>query len=83
MVRVGGLAYSIKINEKIGRRISNLTHLQSGELIEPQKAYVVAGWASINEGVEGPPIYDVVTNYIKGEKHIKLELNNKIRVIRE
>ena len=32
----------------------------------PDKDYVVAGWASVNEGTEGPPIWDVVAAHLKG-----------------
>ena len=60
MVRVGGLGYTIDIQQPIGKRISNMVHLGSGEAIDPAKNYVVAGWASVNEGTEGPPIYDLV-----------------------
>jgi S-sulfosulfanyl-L-cysteine sulfohydrolase len=37
-----------------------MTLLRTGEPIDPARDYVVAGWASVNEGTEGPPIWDVV-----------------------
>jgi sulfur-oxidizing protein SoxB len=37
-----------------------MTLLSTGEPIDPDQNYVVAGWASVNEGTEGPPIWDVV-----------------------
>ena len=43
-----------------GSRISDLTLLRTGQPIEAAKDYAVAGWASVNEGTEGPPIWDVV-----------------------
>ena len=64
MVRVGGLGYTIDSTKPQGRRISDMTLLKTGEAIEPAKEYVVAGWASINEGTEGPPIWDVVEDYL-------------------
>ena len=30
-----------------------MTLLKTGEAIDPAKTYVVAGWASVNEGTEG------------------------------
>ena len=37
-----------------------MTLLKTGEKIDAGKKYVVSGWASINEGTEGPAVYDVV-----------------------
>ncbi|MFP4538529.1 MAG: thiosulfohydrolase SoxB [Dichotomicrobium sp.] len=65
MVRVGGLGYRIDVSRERGKRISNLTLLKTGEPIDPARDYVVAGWASVNEGTEGPPIWDVVESYIR------------------
>ncbi|SFD05478.1 thiosulfohydrolase SoxB [Tropicimonas isoalkanivorans] len=65
MVRVGGMGYAIDISKPQGSRISNMTLLRTGEAIDPAKTYVVAGWASVNEGTEGPPIWDVVESHIK------------------
>ena len=73
MVRVGGLAYAIDIAKPIGQRISDMTLIKSGEAIDPDKSYVVAGWASVNEGTEGPPVYDLVARYIEGEKTIRID----------
>ncbi len=53
MVRVGGMAYTIDVNKPIGSRISNMTFLKDGSAIDPNRNYVVAGWASVNEGTEG------------------------------
>jgi len=60
MVRVGGMGYRIDVSAPAGERISEMTHLASGEPIEAGRDYVVAGWASVNEETEGPPIWDVV-----------------------
>ncbi len=81
MVRVGGLGYTIDINQPIGKRISNMTLLKNGKPVDASHTYKVAGWASINEGVEGPPIWDVVAKYIKRKKVIDLAPNQSIKVI--
>lgn len=60
MVRVGGLTYTIDIGKPVGSRISELTLVKSGKPVDASKEYAVAGWASVNEGTEGPPIWDVV-----------------------
>jgi len=65
MVRGGGLGYRIDVAAEQGKRISNLTFLKTGEPIDPQREYVVAGWASVNQGTEGPPIWDVVEAFIR------------------
>ena len=64
MVRTGGLGYHIDVRQPQGSRISNMTLLSTGEAIDPARNYVVAGWASVNEGTEGPQIWDVVESHI-------------------
>ena len=81
MVRVGGMAYTVDIGKPIGERISSMTLLRSGEPIDPARAYVVAGWASVNEGTEGPPVYDLVARYIEGQKLVNVPENRNIRVL--
>jgi sulfur-oxidizing protein SoxB len=41
----------------------------------------VSGWGSVNENVEGPPIYDVLENYIIDKQEIKPEKPSPVRVI--
>ena len=81
MVRVGGMGYRIDINKAMGGRISEMTLLKTGKPIDPAKEYVVAGWASVNEGTEGPPIWDVVTNYVKRQGTVKLKPNRSVKVV--
>ncbi|MEP2707293.1 MAG: thiosulfohydrolase SoxB [Roseibium sp.] len=78
MVRVGGMGYTINPDEEIGKRISNMTLLETGEAIDPAKDYVVAGWASVNETTEGPPIWDVVENHITQNPVVKLPDNQSV-----
>jgi sulfur-oxidizing protein SoxB len=80
MVRVGGLGYAIDVSKPIGSRISNMTHLKSGDPIDPARTYVVAGWASVNEGTEGPPIWDVVESHIRKIGTVKLDPNTSVTV---
>ncbi|MCX8954547.1 thiosulfohydrolase SoxB [Ruegeria sp. NA] len=81
MVRVGGLGYRIDVTKPQGQRISDMTLLKTGEAIDPAKSYVVAGWASVNEGTEGPPIWDVVENHIRSQGTVTVEPNTSVEVI--
>jgi sulfur-oxidizing protein SoxB len=80
MVRVGGMGYAIDPNAEIGSRISGMTLLKTGEAIDPAKEYTVAGWASVNEGTEGPPIWEVVEDYLKRHPTVRLEENRSVKV---
>lgn len=79
MVRVGGMGYSCTPEAAMGSRINNMTLLATGEPIDPNKSYVVAGWASVNEDVEGPAIYDLMENYIGKQDIIKVEPNQSVK----
>jgi|TARA_B110000483_G_scaffold182071_1_gene215310 sulfur-oxidizing protein SoxB len=81
MVRVGGLGYRIDINKPQGRRITEMTLLKTGEKIDPARTYSVAGWASVNEGTEGPKIWDIVENHIRKQGTVSLDPNNSVEVI--
>jgi len=81
MVRVGGMSYSIDPTKPIGQRISDMTSLKTGKPIDPKKNYVVSGWASVNEGTEGPPVYDLVSKYIEKKKSIDIPVNTNLRII--
>ncbi len=80
MVRVGGMAYAIDIKKPIGQRITDMTLVKTGKPIDPKREYVVSGWASVNEGTQGPPIYDVLSDYISKKKVVRVPENNNIRI---
>ncbi len=80
MVRVGGMGYRIDISKPQGERISEMTLLSTGEAIDPARTYVVAGWASVNEGTEGPPIWDVVEAHISKLGTVRLDPNTSVAV---
>ncbi|MFY0623205.1 MAG: thiosulfohydrolase SoxB [Pelagimonas sp.] len=81
MVRVGGLGYRIDINKPQGERVTDMTLLKTGEAIDPAKNYVVAGWASVNEGTEGPQIWDVVESHIRKQGTVTVDPNNSVQVV--
>jgi len=69
MVRVGGLQYTVAPTAAMGQRINNM--MLKGKPIEADKTYKVAGWASVQEGVQGEPIWDVVSGYLREKKLIR------------
>jgi sulfur-oxidizing protein SoxB len=81
MVRIGGMGYKIDINKPQGSRITEMTLLKTGEIIDPSKTYIVSGWASVNEDTEGPQIWDVVENYIRRQETISVEPNSNVEVV--
>ena len=81
MVRVGGLGYTIDVTKPQGERISDMVLLSTGEAIDPARSYVVAGWASVNEGTEGPEIWDVVEAHIGKLGTVTVEPNTSIKVL--
>ncbi len=68
MVRVGGIRYKIDKSKINGKRISDMTLVRTGKKIEPRRSYIVAGWASVIEGTQGPPIWEIVEKYIKTKR---------------
>ncbi len=80
MVRIGGMGYKIDVSKPQGSRISEMTLLKTGEAIDPSKTYQVAGWASVNEGTEGPQIWDVVENHIRKKGTVHVEPHENVKV---
>ena len=72
MVRVGGMSYTCSPNADMGGRISDMRLTSTGEPLEADKKYVVGGWASVNENVEGPAIYDLMEKYITEKQVVNL-----------
>ena len=68
MVRVGGLQYRLNPTGKTGKRINSLT--LNGKPVKANKTYIVAGWASVGETKDSPPIWDVVASYLRDKKFI-------------
>ena len=80
MVRVGGLGYRIDPFQRMGNRITELVHLDTGRPVEDAHSYTVAGWGSIAEDTEGPQIWDVVEDHIRNLGTVRMEPNTAIRV---
>jgi sulfur-oxidizing protein SoxB len=82
MVRVGGLSYTINVDAPIGNRIGNLTLLRTSGPLEPSRRYVVAGWGSVNENVEGPPIWALLGDYLKNQQELTPRPRGAVKVVR-
>jgi sulfur-oxidizing protein SoxB len=80
MVRVGGMSYTCEPNAEMGSRISEMRLTSTGELLEADKNYVVGGWASVNENVEGPAIYDLMEKHITEKKVVKMPESSTVTV---
>ena len=81
MVRVGGMTYTCSVNQTIGNRISDMTLADTGEPIDPSRTYVVGGWASVNEGVEGPAIYDLMERYLAGKGTVSVPDERSVKIV--
>jgi len=78
MVRVGGMNYVCEPQASPGQRISGMT-LEDGTPVEASKSYRVAGWGLVGSVAPGPPIWAVVSTYLKDEKVARIrKLNTPI-----
>ena len=80
MVRLGGMNYVCDPTAATGQRISDMT-LDSGEKIEANRSYRVAGWATVGSKSQGPPVWDVVARYIRDHKSIKVSRLNTPKLV--
>ena len=80
MVRVGGLDYVCDPNQVMGKRISGMT-LDDGTPVEANKKYVVAGWATVGSKSPGPPIWEVVADYLRTRDTVKIDKLNTPKLL--
>jgi sulfur-oxidizing protein SoxB len=80
MVRVGGLNYTCDPGQVMGERITNL-RLQDGTPLSADKTYKVAGWATVGSKSPGPPIWDVVAEYLRDQKVVRIDKLETPRLI--
>jgi len=78
MVRVGGLTYTIAPDKKQGERITEIR--LGGKPLDANKKYKAAGWASIRE-VDGPPAFDVVSDYLRRVKRVRIDVRSRVKVV--
>lgn len=80
MVRLGGLDYVCDPTAGMGKRIQNMT-LDDGTAIEAEKSYMVAGWATVGSKAPGRPIWEVVADYLRDQKSIKIDKLNTPKLV--
>lgn len=80
MVRLGGLDYVCDPNQTFGKRISNMT-LDDGTPVEAGKSYMVSGWATVGSQSPGRPIWDVVADYLRDQKQVKIDKLNTPKLV--
>ncbi len=80
MVRVGGMNYTCAPMQTIGNRISDMT-LSNGQTIDASKTYKVAGWASVSQPQNTQPVWDVVANYLRSIKHVRIDQPNVTKIV--
>jgi S-sulfosulfanyl-L-cysteine sulfohydrolase len=81
MVRSGGLRYRLDPKKALGSRISALQHNRTGKAIDPAKSYTVAGWGSVADRVEGPPVWEVIESYLGRVKTVRIKPQTSVRVV--
>src|SRR5215475_5495727 len=77
MVRLGGLTYTIDPTRRMGRRIFDVR--VAGRALDPDRRYKATGWASLGEA-DGPPAWDVVADYLRSVRRVKLSPRARVRV---
>ncbi|MHB1566915.1 MAG: thiosulfohydrolase SoxB [Acidiferrobacter sp.] len=70
MIRVGRIGYTFNPNETIGHRCTDIQ--VNGKPMSRTKKYKIAGWAAMKP-VEGKPVWDLVANYLRREKTIRVD----------
>jgi sulfur-oxidizing protein SoxB len=76
------MGYTINVDAAMGSRITGLHLLRNGVPVEPAKEYVVAGWASVTQGVEGPPVWDVVATHLKDRQVVAPQHREQVHFLR-
>ncbi|MBU6257546.1 MAG: thiosulfohydrolase SoxB [Burkholderiales bacterium] len=85
MVRVGGLAYTCRPGEPMGRRIDAMT--LGGKPIDADRLYKVAGWAPVAEAAAHAPgvkpVWDVVESWLHAQPggHVATRRINTPRLV--
>ena len=79
MTRVGGLQYSLEPAAPMGQRIAQMA--LNGKNLDPHRKYKVASWASLNENASGPPIWNVVSSYLRDQRTITPSVLNLPRLV--
>ena len=76
MVRVAGIEYSLDPTAPVGDRIRDLRTRDGAEL-DPKRGYKVTGWGVVGSVAPGPPVWDIVREWLLSKKEVNLPVLNK------
>lgn len=76
MVRVAGVEYSLDPTAPIGDRIRDL-RTRDGAALDPKRRYKVTGWGVVGSVAPGPPVWDIVRDWLLSKKEVNLPVLNK------
>jgi sulfur-oxidizing protein SoxB len=62
----------------MGRRTFDIR--VAGRTLDPDRRYKATGWASLGEA-DGPPAWDVVADYLRSVRRVKLNPRARVRVV--
>ena len=79
MTRVGGLQYSLEPSAQMGQRVGQLR--LNEKPLDAHRKYKVASWASLSEDASGPPIWNVVSCYLRDQRTVTASTLNLPRLI--
>jgi sulfur-oxidizing protein SoxB len=74
MVRIGGLKYVIDPTAPRNKRILSME--LNGKPVNANKKYTLAAWAGLEKDQQGPKIWDVVADYLRDRKVVKINKLN-------
>ena len=76
MVRVAGIEYSLDPTAPVGDRIRDL-RTRDGAALDPKRRYKVTGWGVVGTVAPGPPVWDIVREWLLSKKEVNLPVLNK------
>ena len=80
MVRVAGVEYSLDPMAPIGKRLRDL-RTRDGAALDPKRRYKVTGWGVVGSVAPGPPVWDIVKNWLLSRKEVNLATLNQPRLL--
>ena len=76
MVRVAGIEYSLDPTAPVGDRIRDL-HTRDGAELDPKRLYKATGWGVVGTVAPGPPVWDIVREWLLSKEEVNLPVLNK------
>jgi sulfur-oxidizing protein SoxB len=80
MVRSAGLAYTLDVTAAAGQRIRDLRSSRTGRPLEAERRYVVAGWGSVAQDTQGPPVWDLMFRHLAANPVLRPVPRDEVRL---